>query len=516
MAFVHRPAVLARGGLVVAGHHFAAEAGAAVLREGGNAMDAAVAAAATLAVAIPFMNGLGGDCFVLWHDAKRGASFAINGSGAAPFAATPEAYRKAGHESVPSHGPLSISTPGAVHAWARCLKLYGSIDVAGAIRPALELAEAGLPLDRLLRDYLNGENYALRVKAHAPLAGLYGAPGGRRLGETVRLPALAATLRTLHAKGPCALYGGEIGKALAADMARAGSVLTNDDLAAHDTLIQAPLSVAYRGHEILASPPNTQGIALLATLGVLERLPPGPALPRFMRAKLAAFALRDKHLGDPSLAPVPPDALTPAGLDALARGAPARAPATKPVGGDTSTLVVVDRWGNAVAWVQSLFDAFGSGIASPETGLVMQNRLSMCSLDGNGPARLVPGKRTPHTLAPALILERGTLRAAMTTPGDHGQPQSLAQIAVNLIDHGMDPQEAIEAPRIRHDEANIVMHESRVDAADLAPLVEAGFTLADVGPWSRLMGGACAIWRQDDGLLIGGADPRRAPYAVAA
>jgi gamma-glutamyltranspeptidase/glutathione hydrolase len=336
------------------------------------------------------------------------------------------------------------------------------------------------------------------------------------LGETVRLPALAATLRTLHAKGPCALYGGEIGKALAADMARAGSVLTNDDLAAHDTLIQAPLSVAYRGHEILASPPNTQGIALLATLGVLERLPPGPALPRFMRAKLAAFALRDKHLGDPSLAPVPPDALTPAGLDALARGAPARAPATKPVGGDTSTLVVVDRWGNAVAWVQSLFDAFGSGIASPETGLVMQNRLSMCSLDGNGPARLVPGKRTPHTLAPALILERGTLRAAMTTPGDHGQPQSLAQIAVNLIDHGMDPQEAIEAPRIRHDEANIVMHESRVDAADLAPLVEAGFTLADVGPWSRLMGGACAIWRQDDGLVIGGADPRRAPYAVAA
>ena len=508
--------MLARGGLVVAGHHFAAEAGAAVLREGGNAIDAAVAAAATLAVAIPFMNGLGGDCFVLWHDAKRAESFAVNGSGAAPLAASPAHYRKLGLASVPSHGPLSISTPGAVHAWARCLKLYGTIDFARAIRPALELAEAGLPLDRLLRDYLNGENYALRVKAHAPLAGLYGAPGGRRLGETVKLPALAATLRTLHARGPCALYGGAVGQALAADMARAGSVLSNDDLAAHDTLIQAPLSAIYRGHEILASPPNTQGVALLATLGVLERVPPGPSLVRFMRAKLAAFALRDRHLGDPSFAPVPADALTPAGLDALARTAPARAPATRPVGGDTSTLVVVDRWGNAVSWVQSLFDAFGSGIASPETGLVMQNRLSMCTLEDSGPARLVPGKRTPHTLCPALILERGYLRASLTTPGDHGQPQSLAQIAVNLIDGAMDPQEAIEAPRIRHDASNVVMHESRVSKDALAPLVEAGFALEDVGPWSRLMGGACAIWRQDDGLLIGGADPRRAPYAVAA
>ncbi len=513
--FVHRPIVMARGGMVVAGHHLAAETGAAVLRQGGNAMDAAVAAAATLAVAIPFMNGLGGDCFVLWHDARTRETVAVNGSGAAPLAADLAHYRKAGLSAIPGHGPLSISTPGAVHAWADCLKRYGTIDFARALAPARDLAKAGLPVDRVLRDYLNGEAYAARAAGNRALVTLYGVPGGRKLGECLDLTALAVTLDTLVAKGPCALYGGEIGRALAADVQASGGVLALDDLARHDTLIQAPLCVSYRGVEVYASPPNTQGIALLATLGALARLPDGPPLLRFMRAKLAAFALRDRHLGDPSHAPLPGDALSPASLDELARGAGA-ANATRPVGGDTSTLVVVDRWGNAVSWVQSLFDHFGSGVASPATGIVMQNRLSMCALAETGPARLVPGKRTPHTLCPALVFERGRVRAAIATPGDHGQPQSLAQVVVHLVDGGLDVQEAVEAPRIRHDEGLTVMHESRIEAAALRPLAEAGFTLRDVGPWSRLMGGVCAIVRDDDGLLMGGADPRRSPYAVSA
>lgn len=518
VAFVHRPVVMGRRGIIAAGHHRAAEAGAAILRAGGNAMDAAVTAAATLAVAIPHMNGLGGDAFALWFDRKRGETVAINGSGGAPGRATIEGFRAGGHEAVPQRGPLSISVPGVLDAWDKALKRFGTIPLAQALTPAIALAEEGLPLDRHQRDLLNSQAYRDLVAACPALGALYGPSEGRRLGEVLALPVLAKTLRRIAAEGADAFYRGAIGASMAADLKAAGAILEARDLAPHATLFSAPLSVAFRGRTVLANPPNTQGIALLALLGMLDAgaASDEPFLVRFMRAKEIAFAARDRYLGDPDHARVPDDLLTPAGLASFARGvAGARTTSDAPAGGDTSTLVVVDVAGNAVSWVQSLFEAFGSGVASPATGIVLQNRLSLASLDADGPNSLAPGRRPFHTLCPALVIEDGACAFALATPGDHGQPQTLAQILVNVLDRGLDIQEAVEAPRIRHDSGPKVMYEDRLPVEAVRPLAASGYALDNVGPWSRVMGGANAIQCLPNGTRLAGADPRRASYALA-
>lgn len=520
--FVHRPIVMTHRGVVVAGHHAAADAGAQVLREGGNAMDAAVAAAAVLAVAIPFMNGVGGDSFALWFDRARGKAVVINGSGGAPARATADEYRRRGLSAVPARGPLSISVPGAPHAWAEALQHFGTIPLAAALQPAIVLAEEGVPVDRGLRDFLNGPVYGTLCGNFPALARLFGPPGGRRLGETLRQPALARSLRAIAGEGVGALYGGAVGDLLAQEVAEAGSLLAREDLAAHRTLLQAPLETEYRGYTVLAAPSNTQGIALLLILGLLARdTRPGEPFPvRLLRAKRAAFAVRDRYVGDPEVGAdlrtlLSPEAmtglLTELGSDDLRGPGRHRGPA----GGDTTTVVAMDAEGNAASWVQSLFEEFGSGVVSEGTGIVLQNRLHLASLTPGGPNSLAPGRRPFHTLCPALLVREGACRLAIATPGDHGQPQTLAQVIVNLLDRAMDVQEAIEAPRIRHDQGTEVMYEGRIDPGDLHELEMRGYGLRDVGPWSRLMGGVNAIHAPDGSLKMGGADPRRSCYAVA-
>ncbi|MCX7354965.1 MAG: gamma-glutamyltransferase [Alphaproteobacteria bacterium] len=516
--FVHRPIVMTKRGLVVAGHHKAAEAGAAVLREGGNAMDAAVAAAATLTVAIPHMNSVGGDCFALWFDARRSYVSAINGSGGAPAKATIEHYRSLGHAAIPERGPLSISVPGVPHAWQTCLQRYGSMPLARLLEPAIALAEDGLPLDRHQRDTFNGELYARLVKDCPSLGALFGAPGGRKLGDIIKQPALAASLKQIAEGGMAAFYDGPVGQAMTRDLQAQCAILDADDLKRHTSLFQTPLTVPYAGALAFASPPNTQGVALAVLLGLLERdagADPYPA--RFMRHKLAAFAIRDSHLGDPSVAKLPHDLLKPYSLDDIAEHGPdiVDPPHSAPAGGDTTTVVVIDAEGNAVSWVQSVFEGFGSGVASESTGIVLQNRLSLASLKPGGPNSLAPGRRPFHTLCPCIVAQDGAVRFVLSTPGDHGQPQTLAQVLHNAMVEGMDLQEAVEAPRIRHDEGKTVMHESRIPAEALAPLRASGYTLEDVGPWSRLMGGVNAIQCLPNGLRLGAGDPRRACYAVA-
>ncbi len=522
--FVHRPIVMTRRGVVVAGHHAAADAGAQVLREGGNAMDAAVAAAATLAVAIPHMNGAGGDSFALWFGRAGGEAVVINGSGGAPARATLEEYRRRGLSTVPARGPLSISVPGAPHAWAEALRRFGTMPLEAALRPAIALAEEGLPVDRGLRDFLNGPVYAALCCDFPALARLFGPPGGRRLGEALRQPALARSLRAIAREGVDALYGGAVGGLLAREAAAAGALLTPEDLAAHRTLLQPPLESEYRGHTVLAAPPNTQGIALLLILALLSRDPrPGESFPaRLLRAKLAAFAVRDRFVGDPEAGGDLRAYLSPEGMAALLAEAadgeprlPGRSVAGEPAGGDTTTVVVMDAEGNAVSWVQSLFDEFGSGVVSEGTGIVLQNRLHLASLTPGGPNSLAPGRRPFHTLCPALLVREGVCRLAIATPGDHGQPQTLAQVIVNLLDRAMDVQEAIEAPRIRHDRGPEVMYEGRIEPGELHELAAHGYSVRDVGAWSRLMGGVNAIHSPDGSLKMGGADPRRSCYAVA-
>jgi len=522
--WVHRPIVMTRRGIVVADHHLAAEAGAAVLREGGNAMDAAITAAAALAVAIPHMNGLGGDAFGLWFDQASGDVICINGSGGAPVRASREYYLSLGLKEVPLRGPLSISVPGVLHSWNTALERFGTISLKRALSPAIEMAEGGVPIDRSQQNFFNGPIYRDLCERFSSLKNIFCPPGLRPLGDLLREPVLARTVGEIVDVGISSFYGGEIGQALVTDVARAGGLLSLEDLRLHETEVQRPLSISYRGAQVFAAPPNSQGLALLLLLGMLDaseaRVKPFSKnfFRRFIELKQVAFEFRDRLVGDPHIVRIPENLFTSASLAELARSAQTDEKSgaqVKTGGGDTTCVVAIDEAGNAVSWVQSLFEEFGSGILSESTGIVLHNRLHLASLEEGHPNTLSPRHRPFHTLCPALIVENGRCRLVIATPGDHGQPQSLVQV-INLLWEGeLDIQQAIKAPRIRHDWGNEILYENRLDVESLSSLANSGYSLRDVGPWSRLMGGVNAIYSPREDLKVGGADPRRASYAMA-
>ncbi|WP_137391147.1 gamma-glutamyltransferase family protein [Rhodoligotrophos defluvii] len=516
----HRPIVMSERGMVVAGHPRAAEAGAAMLRAGGNAMDAAVAAAATLAVAIPFMNGLGGDAIALWFDAKAGVT-AINGSGKTAKAATAEAMRARGLSALPRRGPLGVSVPGVVAAWAESLERFGTRSLAEVLAPAIALAEDGVPLDRTGAGFFNGPDYAELAAAFPNLVTLYGRPGTAELGARLKQPAVAEMLRCIAQHGWRAFYEGPLANAWLAEARAQGVLLDASDLAEHETLFDAPLAIDWRGRRVHVAPPNSQGIALLAMLGLAELeddQPSGDEDPLLdpaahLARKCTAFRIRDAYCADPRRVTLPPDVLKPRFLTALRKSA--LEPVAISGGGDTSTLVAVDSAGNAVSWVQSLFEAFGSCIACVQHGMVLHNRAILERLDDDPVRGLKGGYRPFHTLSPALVTGPYGLELAIATPGDHGQPQSLLQVMRRHFEQGLDIQSAVEWPRIRHDQGKVVLLEARCPEAWTPLLENAGWTVQRVDGWSRLMGGVNAIRRMADGLLMGGADPRRECYAVA-
>ncbi|WP_101067691.1 gamma-glutamyltransferase family protein [Roseovarius salinarum] len=520
-AQAHRPVVMtSHRGMVVAGHHLAAEAGTQMLREGGNAMDAAIAAAATLAIAVPYMNGIAGDAISLWCDAS-GTVETINGSGRLPGAFDAQALADAGHAALPATGPLTVTVPGVVAAWGEALERYGTRDLSHVLTAAIDAAETGVPADATNTAFFNGPVYAGLCRDHPELTEMFGRPGDCRLGQVLRQPGAARTLRQLARDGWRAFYSGPLADAWLAQASASGVLLSADDLAGHRTEFQAPLSVAWRGMTLHAAPPNSQGLALAALAGLEPHLAAGtptdghdPVVDplAYLAQKRAAFAARDRWCADPARVDLPADLLDPPGLQRLAAETPGRPPVSG--GGDTATLVVVDRDGNAVSWVQSLFEEFGSGVTCPEQGLVLHNRARLETLDGDPVRGARAGMRPFHTLCPAIVTRAGGLAMTLATPGDHGQPQSLYQILRRHYQQGLDVQQAIEWPRIRHDTGDTVLLEDRCPPAWDDALGAAGWQVRRVGAWSRLMGGANAIARREDGLLMGGADPRRSCYAI--
>lgn len=521
MSFTHRPVVMSDAGIVVSGHHRASEAGAAVLRQGGNAIDAAVAASAALAVAIPHMNGLGGDAIALYYEARSGRVTAINASGRAPRGATVARYRGLGHRRIPQRGPLAISVPGLVAAWGDCLDRCGTRSLSQSLAAAITLAEEGVPLDQTQLDFLSGPLYAELAATFPALAAVYGAPGQpRTLGERLKQPLLAATLRRLAGEGAASFYGGPIAAALVTDLAAAGALVSGEDLAAHTTDFAEPLEVGYRGRRVHAAPPNSQGLALMGLLAA-EELSGDGASPEldaawYLRAKRAAFSLRDRYVADPVRVSLPADLLSADGPLGRAFERPEENGWLPAAGGDTSTLVVVDAAGNTVSWVQSLFEEFGSCVVSPETGVVLHNRLYLERLDEDPVRGLRPALRPFHTLCPALVVGEDGCDMTIATPGDHGQPQSIYQVLRHVYVGGASIQEAIERPRLRHDSGRAVMIEDRAPENWRRVLQGSGWELQQVGPWSRLMGGVNAVHRLGDGVWGAGADPRRSCYAVSA
>ncbi|MEP7380869.1 MAG: gamma-glutamyltransferase [Gemmatimonadota bacterium] len=459
-----RPDVMGMSGAVTSDHALATATGADVLRRGGNAVDAAIAMAGVLAVVRPHMNGVGGDNFLLIRMAKTGKVYALNGSGRAGSRATPEFFAAKGLKSVPGTGILSVSVPGAVQSWEEALKRFGTTTLKQALQPAIGYAEHGFPVSTRLSLDIGGE--AKKVAADSALARIFLVNGAAPAPGTILVQRdLAATLRTIAAGGANAFYRGPIASKIAAFMDREGGLLTASDFAKHRANWQEPISTTYLGKKVLAFPPNTQGATFLEMLNLAE-LQDLTAMGRtsadyvhaLVEGAKLAYADRDRYIADPDFASVPIDRLLSKDYakelgkrirrDTIA--ADAAGDGTRDGTGDTVYLTVIDKDGNAVSMIQSLFAAFGSGRMVPGTGITLQNRGSLFSLDPSHPNIIAPGKRPFHTLSPAMALnDDGSLFATFGTPGGDGQPQTLIQILNNVLRFGMTPQQAVEAPRWR-------------------------------------------------------------------
>ena len=531
----NRADVSGRESAVVSDHPLASAAGFDVLQRGGNAVDAAIAMAGVLAVVRPHMNGVGGDAFGLFYDAKTRTVTALNASGRAGARATPEFFASKGMKTIPETGAATVTVPGAVSGWAAALEKFGTMKLGDLLGPAIKIAEEGWAVSATLDRDIRASVGRLNEGGRAIFA-----PGGALppVGSLLKNRALAATLRAIASGGPDALYKGAIGERIAAFVESQGGYLTKEDFRAHRPEWVEPLAMTMAGgRRVHAMPPNSQGMTQLQMLAMSEAFDlktlghnSAEYLHALIETKRLAFADRDRWLADPAKADVPVAKLLdaaylksraalvgPKAADTVAPGF--GAPLTTAVAsgtGDTVFLMVVDKNGNAVSWIQSLFASWGSGLVEPETGVVLQNRGAGFVLTPDHPNLIAPGKRPFHTLTPMLVTDSGGLRMTMGTPGGHGQPQFLTQVYQNIFTFGMSPQRAIEAPRFIHNSGRRSQIEDGVDVGVLAQLVQKGHQVTPSAGWSATFGGVQVILIDPkSGVRRTGADPRREAYAIA-
>ncbi len=517
-------------GMVVAPHHLAAEAGLAVLRDGGNAIEAMVAAAATIAVVYPHMNGLGGDNF--WLVSKdANPPVGIDACGAASGLASRDFYRDAGHtDAIPSRGPLAaLTVAGAVSGWQSALDIArswgGRLPLSRLFADAIHYARHGVPVTRTL-----ASNVAAKRAETEPVPGFAGLflPDGAppTLGALFRNPKLAATLEHLARNGLDDFYRGDLARSMSQDLDAAGSPLRLADFERHRALTVTPLAVALKAGRAYGMPPPTQGLASMMILGLADRLDLGqPDSFRFVHglveATKQAFIVRDRHVTDPGRMTVDPSSfLTPATLDRLAAAVdPARAlpwpHVAKP--GDTVWLGAIDAEGRAVSFIQSVYWEFGSGLVLPGSGIVWQNRGTSFSLDPAHLNTLEPHRRPFHTIQPALAMLDDGRVMPWGTMGGEGQPQTKAVTFTRAIRYGQDLQQAISAPRwlLGRTWGASVMNlriENRFDPTVIEALRSAGHDVDVIGPYDEVMGhaGALVLHRAGAkaGTIEGAADPR--------
>jgi gamma-glutamyltranspeptidase/glutathione hydrolase len=522
----------ARGshGAVTADHPLAAQAGLAVLQRGGNAMDAAITMAGILAVARPHMNGVGGDMFLLYYDAKTKQVYGLNASGPAGSLASiarVKAAHPAGSE-MPEAGPMSVSVPGAVRGWAEALQRFGTLSWHDALEPAVELARRGLPVSARLSADIEEEQK--KVAADSVAARIY-LPGGKppAEGDTLHQTELAATLERIQRNGPDEAYTGETGQKTASYLRSLGGFLEPQDLAGYRPEWVEPISTEYRGLTVLAMPPNTQGVTLLEELSLLRHFDLaklGQNTPDYLHTLAEAIRLavqdRDTSVAEPrAMRTTVAQLLDTTRIARLAQTIdPAgRAPAStapQPDHPNTVFIIAVDRDGNVVSMIQSLFAAFGSGIVVPGTGVVLHNRGSLFSLDPHHPNALAPGHRPYHTLCPAMVLDGTRPWLALGTPGGDGQTHTLIQVLNNIAVFGMTPQDAIDAPRLRRMENGTLAIEDRIPAPVRQALEQRGYRIHPVAGLTATFGGAQAILIDPKtGEKRAGADRRREAFALA-
>lgn len=522
-----RPLIYGNGGMVAAGHPLASQVGARILAQGGNAVDAAVATAATLAVVLPNMCGLGGDVFALIYMADRGEVRALNGSGAAPALASRDRFPG---DQLPERGAAVASVPGALHAWVSMLEAHGTFDLPTLLRPAIAYAERGFPITRRLSQALH-DNAAL-LAAHEPSARVF-LPKGRPLrpGDVLVQPDLARTLREISERGPDAFYRGTVAERIVESIKDAGGLLRVEDFARHESNWYAPISTTYRGYQVYGQPPVSQGHILLQELNLVEGFDLASLghngaeyVHLLVEAKKLAFADRQRYLGDPAFVRVPLAALLSKEYAANQRRHidPNRAAIEVAAGdasaydGNTTYFAVVDAQGNGVSSIQSIFSSFGCGIVAGDTGVLLNNRMSAFSLDPDHVNCLAPGKRTAHTLNAVMVFRDGHPCMLLGTPGKDAQVQTTLQVIVNVVDFDMDVQQAIEAPRWLSRGGLDLALEARFSHDAVDRLTARGHSVNALEAWSPEVGGVQAIMLDPEtGVLMGGADPRRDGYVVA-
>jgi gamma-glutamyltranspeptidase/glutathione hydrolase len=486
-------------GVVASPHHLAGEAGGEILRLGGNAVDAAVAAAAVLTVVYPQMTSIGGDLFALVWPPGADAPVGLAGAGRSGSLATIDAVRAAGHETMPERGPLTVTVPGSVEAWGRLIERFGSLGMEPLVAAAVAHARDGyIVTERLAAFLAEHAEWLLRDGASAELFPPV------KAGMLLRNPELAATLEDIGRNGFAGFYRGATARAIVAALERRGGLLTLEDLATHRSAWVEPIAFPYRQLVVYEMPPPTQGLCAAGMLRRFERLDrfePGVEFAReLVRVRDEVYPLRDRWITDPDFAAVPVEPfLDPAYV--------ASGPAPALPEGDTIYLCAADESGLVVSLIHSVAGTFGSGVVAEGTGILLQNRGMYFRLDEAHANRLEPRKRTMHTLIPAMAARDGRCWSAFGTMGGDGQPQIQAQVFLNLVERRLDPADALAQPRLRvqNGGGGMLVEADYPDAGAVARAIPGG-TLMPARHWQ--MGHASAIVVDGPERWRAGADPR--------
>jgi len=531
--FAGRSKVATKFGIVAASQPLAAQAGIQILARGGHAVDAAIAANAVLGVVEPEMNGIGGDLFAIVSPAANATLHGLNASGWTPAAASAARLAAAGFREMPLEGVHSITVPGAVAGWAALHSRFGRLTLAQDLAPAIFYAEHGFPVSDIIA--ARWAEHAAKLSADRTAAAVY-LPGGHapQSGEVFRNRDLAQSLRLIASRGREGFYEGPTADAILAAMRAHGGAMTAPDLHAFDAEWVSPISTPYRGWEVFELPPNSQGVAALAMLNLMEQFPLGEyafqgaeALHVMIEAKKLAYADMLRHVGDPRFAEAPIAAMLDKGyarerarLIRAERCATTAEPTvfdgvTNRSGGDTIYLSAIDRDGNIVSLIQSIYHGFGSGIVPAGTGFALHNRGALFTLDERHPNCLAPRKRPLHTLIPGFMRQGGT-RIGFGIMGGWNQAQAHAQFVANLVDYGLDIQQALEAGRFTKptfDGADVFV-ETLVPAEARRALSALGHEVIEVPPRTGTFGSGQAVMSVASGVHFGASEPRHDGAAI--
>lgn len=518
-----RSVVMTERGIVATSHYLASQAGAQVLAQGGSAMDAAIAANATLGVTEPMMNGIGGDLFLIYWDAKAGKLYGLNASGWAPRKLTIEFLAQHGITAMPHDGIHSVTVPGAVEGWSQAHQRFGRLPWKELFTPAIYYAEHGYAVPEIIQSYWADEEAKLQKTDEARRVFL---PGGKvpELGARFTNPDIAKSLRLLAEKGRDAFYKGEIAQAIVRTSTAFGGTMELQDLADFSAEWVEPVSVDYRGWKIYELPPNVQGMAALEMLNIMGAFQPdkdGPRgvveLHKKIEAMKLAYADLYRYNADPRFAKVPVKGLLDKAYAAqrAAKIDPGKANcnpgAGHPATSDTTYLAAVDKEGNIASLIQSNYSGFGSGVVVNGMGFALQNRGALFSLDAAHPNALQPRKRPFHTIIPAFM-ERGDVRIGFGIMGGANQPLAHAQFVSNLVDYGMNIQGALEAPRFTVTGGHVscdILIESRIAPDVIQALRQKGHNLIVRGDYTSLMGrGQAVMHNSKTGMNWAASDPR--------